>query len=101
MFGHFFIGFILSLIYVNLIFCGKCGTVPRFAPNIPGIVSNGHIIIKNYHIHHWLICFILLLIILILSFLNGSNSSYMLFFGGCIVFIYQGLGYDDCFNFTT
>ena len=95
---EFFMGIIVSLIYVNLVFNEKCGCEPNIKFNIPGLIKNGHIIINGFHIHHWLISSI----ILILTILFNKNSSIYIFIQGCcLIFLYHGLGYDDCFDFKT
>ena len=95
MYFEFFMGIIFSLIYVNLVF-NKCGDEPNIKFNIPGIVKNGHIIINGLHIHHWLISSIILIFTI---FYKKNTSIYFFIQGCCLIFLYQGLGYDDCFDF--
>ena len=94
---QFFIGTSLAWIYLYYILNNKSGTLPKYIrPSIHGILENGHIIIKGLHIHHWIIFSVILLIILILNLVCGSQ--YLFLFGITLTFIYHGLGYDDCFN---
>ena len=98
----FILGIVFSLLYVNIVLNNKANTPPNYIkPSIPGILDNGHIIICNYHIHHWIIFVILLSICCLLIAFHKYNDIYSFIIASSLVFIYHGLGYDDCFCFNS
>ena len=93
---NFFLGILLASTYLYFNFNNQCGSIPKYIkPTIPGILDNGHIIIKGYHIHHWIIFTFILIISIILNI--WYNLDIFLIFGIALTFIYHGIGYDDCF----
>ena len=88
------IGLSLSIIYTCLILPKKEGDIPKIQPTIYPIVCKGmiHIPISKeriLHLHHWIICLIILII-----FYNKLNLILIGFLVGLCI---QGLQYKDSF----
>jgi len=88
------IGVLLALVIVYINFGNKEGTPPTFAFDWYPWVRDGSIYINDYHIHHWLISFI----ILIFTF-NKTGKKWSVINGMLVVLVIQGLSYKDRFNF--
>lgn len=91
-------GIFFGLLYILLIFGTriKSGKKHNLNINIPFLfIKNGSIIILDYHIHHWLI----FLIVLLLSFCYKEH--FLLYFirSFSLIWIIHGLLYNDCFCF--
>ena len=97
---YLFIGLIIGIIFI-LVFFGtniEAKSTPNICINIGNIVRNSHIYLFNYHIHHWFLNFIMLIIVQLIQ--NYRHIRYLdLIKGFNIVFIFHGLLYSDCFNF--
>lgn len=104
---YFLLGLLSCFIYI-LFFFGtniKAKSNPKVKINIPPLIVDSHIMLFGYHIHHWLISMILLIIMGIIYFLvNFKRNSYVLntivfFTGFFLLFMFHGLLYPDCFKF--
>ena len=84
------IGIVVGLLYTIFGFSGDIGIPPTLSPTL-GPLTNGMIIIKNYHIHHWVIYMVLL----IPSFIFELHE---VFWFSCVMTMH-GLSYTDRFDF--
>ena len=92
------IGALLAIIYINVNFGNKAGSPPALAFNYYPYIRNGSLFINDAHIHHWLICFSLLVFILPLQITN--KSPFLRVFNGFLfTLMVQGLLYEDRFDF--
>ena len=97
---YLFIGIIIGLIFIFVFFGTKIKSksMPKIKVNIGNFVRNSHIYLFNYHIHHWFLNFIILIIIQLIQ--NYKNIVYFdIVKGFNIALIFHGLLYSDCFNF--
>ncbi len=92
------IGALLAIIYINVNFGNKAGFPPALAFNYYPYIRNGSLFINDAHIHHWLICFSLLVFTLPLQ-LTNKNPFLLITNGLLLVLMIQGLSYSDRFNF--
>jgi len=90
------IGVLVAIIFVNINFGNKAGTPPTFAFNLPPYIRNGSIFLGDFHLHHWLICLILLGIFVTLQV---TNRALLIMKGIWFVLLCQGLLYEDRFDF--
>ncbi len=92
------IGALIAIIFINVNFGNKAGTPPTLAFNYYPYIRNGSLFINNTHIHHWLICFSLLIFTLPLQITN--KSPFLRVFNGFLfTLMVQGLLYEDRFEF--
>lgn len=95
------LGLISSLIILYIFFGSeiKCGSEPKIILNIPPFIKNSKIYIGKFHLHHWLLGIILIIICCILKLLK-YNSGFLYFINGfSIMLVIHGLFYQDCFDF--
>ena len=92
------IGALISIIFINLNFGNKAGTPPALAFNYYPYIRNGSIFINDTHIHHWLICLVILIITIPLQITN-KNLFLLILNGFLFVLMVQGLMYRDRFEF--
>jgi len=52
----------------------------------------------KYHIHHWIIFLLLLIILIPIIFIYSYNNIFALLLGICLGSILQGLSYNDAFT---
>ena len=52
----------------------------------------------KYHIHHWIIFLLLLIILIPIIFIYSYNNIFALLLGICLGSILQGLSYNDAFK---
>ena len=101
----FVYGLLISLIYIYIILPRNEGGIPKFSPTIKPFVYMGMIIIKltneyAIHIHHWIICLILIFVIFNLNikkykYISKYKNGIIGFLTGLTI---QGLTYKDRFN---
>lgn len=91
------IGILIGLIYIGIMFDFKCqsGKPPRANLNIGSPsrimhVKNGSLFLAGKHLHHWMVCIILIPIFILVQFYVGI--------GMCIPMTVHGLCYKDAFN---
>tara|TARA_B100000902_G_C26983661_1_gene751522 strand:+ start:16 stop:312 length:297 start_codon:yes stop_codon:yes gene_type:complete len=88
------LGIILAIIYSYIILPREEKGKPKLDINIKGFIKNGMIIFEYkkyiFHIHHWIIC--LLLLIFFQKYLHNIIN------GLLIGLFIQGLLYKDCFE---
>ena len=92
------IGALLAIIFVNINFGNKAGTPPTFAFNWYPYIRNGSLFVDDIHLHHWLICFILLNFFGPMQ-LTNKNPVLLMMNGIWIILLCQGLLYEDRFDF--
>ena len=92
------IGGLIAIIFININFGNKAGTPPTLAFNWYPYIRDGSFYINNMHIHHWLICFILLIFLGPLQIKN-KHPILLITNGILLSLIIQGLLYEDCFDF--
>jgi hypothetical protein len=97
----YILGLIMGIIVLYIFFGTeiKCGATPKILINIPPIIINSRIYIGNFHLHHWLIGVLLLLICLSLHILKFRYDIIYLLYGFTNILILHGLLYQDCFDF--
>jgi len=92
------IGALIAIIFINVNFGNKAGTPPALAFNYYPYIRNGSLFINDTHIHHWLICFSILIFTLPLQITN--KSPFLRVFNGFLfTLMVQGLLYEDRFDF--
>ena len=90
---QFIFGILIGYAVCNYLY-GDTGTYPTFIPTIPMIgMSNGHQHIGSVRIHHWMWGVAGLAISLILD-------AYVMT-GACFALMFNGLSYEDCFDFES
>lgn len=94
-------GALLSGIWI-LYFFGpfhKTKSKPKVKVNIKPFIKDSHLILFNRHIHHWLIFFVIFIIITILDNYKPMNV-YKIIQGYSFVMVVHGLSYKDRFDFS-
>lgn len=98
-----FLGFIIGLIFVKLIFNNKEGEPHKLPLNIGSFIKNGSIYIMDKHIHHWLIALIILVFTIPYQIKFKSNlykiKSISVLNGFLVLFGIHGLSYKDYLEF--
>ena len=94
-------GAMLSTIWI-LYFFGpfhKTKAKPKIKVNIRPFIKDSHLILFNKHIHHWLIFFVLFIVITILDNYKPMKV-YKILQGYSFVMVVHGLSYKDRFDFS-
>lgn len=94
------IGIIIGIIYIEINFDNIPGNSPRYCKlNYKKYIRNCHLYINNKHIHHWILCSIIYLLLLYF-YSPYLNCTYCKIVEGFLyVCILQGLSYPDFLNF--
>lgn len=96
------LGVLIGVVYCKNIFSLCAGNPPkvgRFTQK--PVIFNGSLVIKlgkssAVHLHHWTLCFVVLLL---LAWLAPLNAVTILVAGFFLTLMIQGLLYPDCFAF--
>ena len=92
------IGALIAIIFINVNFRNQTGTPHTLAFNWYPYVRNGSIFINDIHIHHWFICFTLLIFLVPFQITN-KNAFLLITNGLLLILMIQGLLYGDRFDF--
>ena len=97
----YIIGLINSIIVLYIFFGSeiKCGSNPKIILNIPPFIKKSKIYIGKFHLHHWLLGFISIIICCVLKFFKYDNVFLDFINGFSIILVIHGLFYQDCFDF--
>jgi len=92
------VGALIAIIFINVNFGNEAGSTPTLAFNSYPYIRNGSIFINETHIHHWFICFVLLVFFIPWQITN-KNHFLLILNGFMFVLMIQGLMYKDRFKF--
>jgi hypothetical protein len=98
---NFLLGIILGIIFIIICFGFqiKEKSTPNIHINIGSFIKKSHIILFNKHMHHWIIGSTAFIIFSILK-KYYNYSIFTILQGYCIVIIFHGLLYEDCFDLS-
>jgi hypothetical protein len=91
------IGAILCIIYINIVLNNKSGEKPTISINLYPHIRQSSIFINGYHVHHWMISALVLLVLLPIEF-NQESAILSTITGFLTIFMIQGLSYNDRFQ---
>jgi len=92
------VGALIAIIFINVNFGNKAGSPPTLAFNWYPYIRNGSIFINDIHLHHWCICFVLLVFLIPIQTTN-KNPFLLIINGLLFTLLIQGLLYEDRFDF--
>ena len=103
---YVFIGLMVGLIYCKLVYPMKEFGRLKYFNFTFGPFRNGKLYIKNYHIHHWLVFLIIIILMAIALLIFPSQIKnyieiYSVLIGISVIMIGHGLSYKDAFDFRS
>tara|TARA_B110000483_G_scaffold236064_1_gene308565 strand:+ start:2215 stop:2523 length:309 start_codon:yes stop_codon:yes gene_type:complete len=93
------IGATLCIIFINIALNNKSGEKPAISINIYPYIKQSSLFINDYHIHHWILCTLILLILLPIEINQKlTNPIISMTTGFLAIFMIHGLSYKDRFQ---